>query len=141
MIISPVTRRYFGSDGKIDTTWSGYLDDYADGAKAIATAENVAFIDLFYLSVAHHNEIGETASMTYNGPTDPDDITHFNTTGAKAITNIIVEEIEVVLPNLSEHLLTNSYDNICSPVGWCEYNGNTTGRAGVIQFGCILLTV
>ena len=130
VIISPVTRRYFGNDGKIDTTWSGYLDDYADGAKAIATAENVAFIDLFYLSVAHHNEIGETASMTYNGPTDPDDITHFNTTGAKAITNIIVEEIEVVLPNLAEHLLTNSYDNICSPVGWCEYNGNTTGGAG-----------
>lgn len=129
VIISPVTRRYFGSDGKIDTTWSGYLDDYADGAKAIATAENVAFINLFYLSVAHHNEIGETASMTYNGPTDPDDITHFNTTGAKAITNLIVEEIEAVLPNLAEHLLTNSYDNICSPVGWCEYNGNTTGGA------------
>ena len=130
VIISPVTRRYFGSDGKIDTTWSGYLDDYADGAKAIATAENVAFINLFYLSVAHHNEIGETASMAYNGPSSADDITHFNTTGAKEITNIIVEEIEAVIPELAAHLLINSYDDICSPVGWATHDGSVTGGEG-----------
>lgn len=130
VIISPVTRRYLGSDGKIDTTWTGYLGAYAVGAQAIATAENIPFIDLFDLSVSHHNEIGETASMLYNGPTNTKDITHFNIIGAEAITNLIVEEMEVVLPNLATHLLINSYNDICSPVGWATHNGSVTGGKG-----------
>lgn len=35
----------------------------ADGARAIAPVENVHFIGLFYLSVTHHNEIGEATIM------------------------------------------------------------------------------
>lgn len=98
VIVSSVTRRTFGKDNKIAST----LTPYAEAAKALAAEMKAPFIDLHTLSVEHHNRIGPEASMAYNPKKD--DITHFNTKGAQAIAELILQQLQIAAPNLSAYI-------------------------------------
>lgn len=106
VIVSSVTRRSFDADGKIvsnlvkNEKWT--LTDYANAAEAVAAELNLPFIDLHRASIAHHNKIGREESMTYNFKEG--DKTHFNRKGAEAITDLILEELKTVLPELATFL-------------------------------------
>jgi len=110
VILSSVTRRSFDADGKIVSnlvknekyTYQGTLTDYANAAEAVAKEMKLPFIDLHRISIAHHNEIGREESMTYNFKEG--DKTHFNRKGAKAITDLILEELKTVVPELTAWL-------------------------------------
>jgi lysophospholipase L1-like esterase len=110
IIVSSVTRRTFDQHGKIVShmvkneryTFKANLTAYAKAAKSAAEELNVPFIDLHALSVQHHNSIGPKESMTYNF--EGEDKTHFSKKGAEAITNLIIEEIAIVVPKLNEYL-------------------------------------
>ena len=110
MIVSSVTRRSFDADGKIVSnliknekySYKGTLTDYANAAEAVAGELNLPFIDLHGASIAHHNKIGRQQSMTYNF--NEGDKTHFNKKGADAITELILEELRTVVPELAAYL-------------------------------------
>lgn len=90
IIISPVTRRIFDDNGKINSS----LGSYATGAKAVATENGVAFIDLWNISINYHNSIGKDSSMMFNYKQG--DLTHLSPAGAEAITELIVKELKQV---------------------------------------------
>ena len=110
MIVSSVTRRSFDAHGKIVSnlvknekySYKGTLTDYANAAEAVAEELNLPFIDLHAASIAHHNKIGREESMTYNFKEG--DKTHFNKKGAEAITDLILEELKSVVPELAPYL-------------------------------------
>jgi lysophospholipase L1-like esterase len=110
VIVSSVTRRTFDAKGKIDANMvlseksnlKGTLTDYARTAQAVAMEMNLPFIDLYGLSIAHHNQIGIEASMTYNWKEG--DTTHFNRKGAEAITDLILPELRKIIPELDSYL-------------------------------------
>ena len=109
VIVSSVTRRSFDADGKIVSNlvrnekyaYQGTLTDYANAAEAIAKEMKLPFLDLHRISIAHHNEIGREASMTYNFKEG--DKTHFNRKGAEAIADLILEELKTVVPDLATY--------------------------------------
>ena len=110
VIMSSVTRRSFGAHGKIVSnlvknekySYKGTLTNYANAAEAVAGELNLPFIDLHRASIAHHNKIGRDESMSYNFKEG--DKTHFNKKGAEAITNLILEELKSVVPELAPYL-------------------------------------
>jgi len=110
VIVSSVTRRTFNKDGKIVSlvhkskkyTYKANLTVYAETAKALANELKVNFIDLHNISIAHHNKIGPTVSMTYNFKEG--DLTHFNKKGGLAIANLILTEIKSLLPKVALHV-------------------------------------
>ena len=99
-VISPVVRRNFDEDGKINST----LTPWAEAAKAVAADAEVPFIDLHAASTDYHNRIGREASMAF----DPKqgDTTHLNQEGAEAITDLILGEIIPIAKNLAGYLKT-----------------------------------
>jgi pectinesterase len=110
VIVSSVTRRSFDADGKIVSnlvknekySYKATLTDYANAAEAVAEELNLPFIDLHRASIAHHNKIGREASMTYNFKEG--DKTHFNRKGAEAITDLLLEELKTVVPELATYV-------------------------------------
>ncbi|QDV47473.1 Rhamnogalacturonan acetylesterase RhgT [Stieleria neptunia] len=110
VIVSSVTRRSFGADGKIVSnliknekySFQGTLTDYANAAEAVAGELNLPFIDLHRSSIAHHNKIGRQQSMAYNFKEG--DTTHFNQKGAEAITDLILDELKTEVPELATFL-------------------------------------
>jgi lysophospholipase L1-like esterase len=110
IIVSSVTRRTFDQQGKIVSqvvknekySFKADLTAYANAAKLTAKEFNVPFIDLHTLSIQHHNRVGPKESMEYNFT--PEDNTHFSEKGAEAVTDLIIEEIRIVVPELKEYI-------------------------------------
>ncbi|EAQ81650.1 rhamnogalacturonan acetylesterase [Blastopirellula marina] len=107
IVLSSVTRRGFDENDLIlprsgKDVLKATLPFYAQAAKAVAQQQNVPFLDLYTISVAHHNKIGPTESAAYN-PTETD-ITHFTKQGADAIAGLVVAELKVVAPELTGNL-------------------------------------
>ncbi|UUO04612.1 rhamnogalacturonan acetylesterase [Blastopirellula sp. J2-11] len=107
IVLSSVTRRGFDDNDKIlprdgNDIVKAPLPVYAKKAEAVAKQQNVPFLDLYTISVAHHNKIGPAESAKYN-PTATD-ITHFTKQGADAIAELVVAELKVVAPALAPHL-------------------------------------
>ncbi|QDT66386.1 rhamnogalacturonan acetylesterase [Calycomorphotria hydatis] len=98
IIVSSVTRRKFNDSGIIAST----LTPWAEAAGEVAKELSVPFIDLHTVSVAYHNAVGVEASMTFN-PKEGD-VSHFNEKGAEVITDLIIKQMVIVVPELSEHL-------------------------------------
>ena len=113
IIVSSVTRRSFDENGRIVSnlvrnekySYKATLTDYAKAAEALARELNLPFLDLHRVSIAHHNEIGREESMTYNFKEG--DKTHFNRKGAEAITDLIIEELKIAVPELAGYLKTS----------------------------------
>lgn len=102
IILSSVTRRTFAAGSKIKPREEGLkanLTFYAKAAQTVAKEEKVPFIDLYSISVAHHNEIGPEASAAYNY--NESDTTHFSPEGADAIAALVQKELQRVVPEFS----------------------------------------
>ncbi|MCS7471418.1 rhamnogalacturonan acetylesterase [Stieleria sp. ICT_E10.1] len=101
IVFSSVTRRNFGDDGKImprEATLKAALPSYAATAQRVAKEQGVPFIDLYGISVNHHNTIGPQASQQYNF--NPSDTTHFSPAGAAATAELIIKALRVAVPEL-----------------------------------------
>lgn len=104
IVVSSVTRRNFGEDGKIKLTQEGVKDNlsrYAETAKAVAEEQGVPFVDLYHVSVEHHNKIGPQSTAVYDF--NKKDQTHFSKVGAAAIADLIVNELKIVVPEITAH--------------------------------------
>lgn len=105
IILSSVTRRNFDENGKIKPRESGLkanLSFYAIAAQNVAKQQQVPFIDLYSISIAHHNRIGPEASAEFNF--NEDDTTHFSPAGADAIAALILEELKTAVPAIAGYL-------------------------------------
>jgi lysophospholipase L1-like esterase len=111
IVLSSVTRRNFDKSGKIvprvfNDNHSQILPKYASMAKAVAKEEQVPFIDLYSISLAHHNKLGVKEVGTYNHKKT--DTTHFSPKGGKIIADMVIKELKRVVPDLCRYFDKNT---------------------------------
>ena len=97
VLITPMCRRHFTTNGLIDNE----LLKYADAMKAVAKQQGVPLVDLNAASVELCNQVGPKASEELaNEPTDQ---THFNAKGAKEMARLVMKNLPEVEPSLKPY--------------------------------------
>ena len=112
VLLTPVARRKFSADGKIE----GTHDVYAQIVRDVAAVEKVLLIDLDRKSQALYQQMGDEHSKLLfvqlkrgehpNYPEGKEDNTHFNELGARLIAQIVLQEIKALNPELSERIIS-----------------------------------
>lgn len=110
VLITPMNRRRFDSNGKIVNT----LGDYPDAVQRTAKEENVPLIDLNAMSKTLFEAMGPQGTLKafvhYPAGTFPGqsqelkDDTHFNAYGAYQLARCVVEGIRAGTPGLAKYL-------------------------------------
>src|SRR5262245_24851883 len=65
ILVTPLSRRIFGDDGKITST----LTPYANAAIAVAAEQKAPLVDLHARSIEQLNQLGPTGAAAFNPPT------------------------------------------------------------------------
>ena len=100
MLATPICRRSFDTEGKLENK----LADYADAMRKVAAREKVSLFDLNARSCADISRFGLAASQAYfiqvpaglyqKFPEGKTDNTHLNTQGASWIAQLFVRELK-----------------------------------------------
>jgi hypothetical protein len=100
VLVTPVARRSFDSNGQIVDTHG----DYPVAMRQLAAADNVELIDLTALSMAYFQSLGPTGTKSvfayFNAGISPDfpnavaDNTHFQVNGAIQVANLVTGAIK-----------------------------------------------
>lgn len=100
IIFSSVTRRGTTPEGKVRSSiiQGRTLPEYAVAAKGVATKEQVPFVDMNAITIAHHNKVGKDEFATYNYI--PTDRTHFSHKGARVVSGLVLDELLKIIPGL-----------------------------------------
>ena len=99
ILVTPVSRRKWGPNGKIDSA----LTPYAEAVKQIAAEKKVPLIDLHALSIALYEKMGnkgvqEISPIKTGGGFDG---THFNEKGGKIVGKIVADALRQAVPELA----------------------------------------
>ena len=94
VFITPMCRRNFGADGKVQNE----LLPYVNAMKAVALEMKVPLVDLNAASVQLCNRLGPEASKALAN--EPKDSTHFNQQGATEMVGLVMKELPAVEPSL-----------------------------------------
>ena len=98
ILVTPVQRRTYGSDGKLNNS----LLPYADAMKAVAAEKRVDVIDLNASSGKLYEQLGAAANdVVANAPKDR---THFNEQGARMMSHLVMQELSKIEPILTKEL-------------------------------------
>ena len=101
ILVTPMVRRTFHDDGTLDDN----LKPYAEAMKAVAKETQTAVIDLHSSSWKLVEAMGPGKAQKFaNKRGDP---THFNEKGARAMLELVLEELPRVAPELAKHLASN----------------------------------
>lgn len=105
IIVTSLTRRSFGPDGKIQSS----VTPYVEAAKRVAAEKHAPMIDLHTLSIALHEKQGpdETKKFNRTKPGDKEehlDKTHLSPEGATVIGRIVAEELKKAVPALAPYI-------------------------------------
>jgi len=110
VIVTPMERRRWDKDGKLQPT----LADYAEAGRQVAADEHVPLIDLNAMSQKFYTALGSNDSSkafvfypanTYTGQDkELKDNTHHSVYGAYELARCVVEGIKASVPALAEHL-------------------------------------
>ncbi len=98
IFVTPMYRRKFDEQGKIDDN----LRPYATAMKAVAAEKDVPVVDLNAASEQLYLKLGPTATVEFANVSN--DQTHFNAKGAKAMAELVMEQLSVVEPSLKPYL-------------------------------------
>ena len=111
LLMTPVTRRYFDSDGRIKHT-----HPYSPLVREVARAEKVTFIDMDEITRAYFQAEGDRDSALRfmhippnthpNYPVGVRDDTHFNQLGAREVAQLVLKELEKMHHPLAQKLRT-----------------------------------
>lgn len=102
ILITPMVRRTFKPDGKLDDN----LTPYAEAMKIVAAEKKVALIDLHAASWALVEPLGpEVAQQFANKETDR---THFNEKGARAMCDLVMQALPPIDPRLVKLLASKA---------------------------------
>ena len=106
ILVTPLTRRYFGPDGKIHSD----LLAHADMMKRVAASMKVPLIDLQSESIAYLDKIGPSAGQALgitkkdtNGHTIPDK-THLNWQGSYIFGRMVAIDLGKIAPALATYV-------------------------------------
>lgn len=103
ILVTSMTRRLFGKDGKIASN----LIPYAEATKAVAEQKKVPLVDLHARSIALLDQMGPNAAAVLNPQTkDPKkpDLTHLSARGGELIAPLVADELQKVEPRLAYYL-------------------------------------
>ena len=105
ILVTPMVRRSFDAQGKIADNQpppSRNLSSYANAMREVGQEKTVAVIDLYASSKALAERLGPGGSAELANKQG--DSTHFNEKGARAMANLVMEELPAVAPKLKEYL-------------------------------------
>jgi lysophospholipase L1-like esterase len=101
VLVTPLTRRQFGADGKIHST----LTPYADVVKRTAAEMNVPLVDLHSRSIALCEALGEDGCKAISPPRPGGlDGTHLNARGSQLVAPLVADELRRAVPELSTYV-------------------------------------
>jgi lysophospholipase L1-like esterase len=102
ILVSPVQRRQFGTDGKIRNSHG----DYPAAVAQVAREEGVPFIDLSSLSAAFYEALGpEKSALAFSA--GGRDVTHHNNYGAYQLARAVVAALRNSVPALASHIVAD----------------------------------
>lgn len=99
VLVTPLTRRRWQADGRIEPS----LAEYAAAVQAVAAETQTPLIDLHAASIRQCEQLGAEAfrafePMLLTGA----DHTHLNAAGGQAVAALVVEQLRTVLPQYAE---------------------------------------
>ena len=103
ILVTPLVRRQFKEDGKIDSS----LSRHAEIVRTIAKEMNVPLLELHDRSLAVCNALGRdacTALLSVEKPTGGYDGTHLTPAGSMLMGAIVADELKNAVPELAPHL-------------------------------------
>jgi len=106
ILVTPLTRRYFGPDGKIHSD----LTEYSNALAAVAKEMKAPLIDLQADSIAYLDSLGEAKGMALSiTKKDNDgktfyDKTHLNWAGSYAFGRIVAVDMGKAVPSLAQYV-------------------------------------
>jgi len=106
VLVTPLARRIFGSDGKASQS----LAPYARAMEAVADERDVMLIDMHSISIDYYNFLGEAESLQYGDVSTEGvlDRVHFNRLGAvwcaRWITSLILWSEHQSSTSLASHI-------------------------------------
>lgn len=117
VLVTSLSRRQWGADGKIHST----LQPYADAVLAIAHEKHVPVIDLHARSIELYERLGkeEMLKLSPRKNADPSnknadtasaanadyDGTHLNSAGSRIVGGIVAEEVAKAVPALASYIV------------------------------------
>jgi lysophospholipase L1-like esterase len=108
VLVTPLTRRYYGTDGKIHSD----LTEYSDAVKSVAAETKAPLIDLQAESIAYLDKVGESQGMALSiTKKDADgktiyDKTHLNWEGSYIFGRMVAADLGEAVPALKQEVLT-----------------------------------
>lgn len=112
ILVTPLTRRYFGADGKIHSD----LLAHAETMKQVARSMKVPLIDLQSESIAYLDKIGPTEGQALgitkkdtDGRTIPDK-THLNWQGSYVFGRMVAVDLGKAVPGLAKYVRDHRAD-------------------------------
>ena len=107
VLVTPLTRRFFGADGKIHSD----LTEYCEAMRGVAREMNVPLIDLQEESIAYLDKIGEAegnklgiTKKDTDGKTIPDK-THLNWQGSYVFGRMVAVGMGNAVPGMRKYVL------------------------------------
>lgn len=103
VLVTPLSRRQFGPDGKIHST----LAPYADAVRAVAEEKKVPLIDLQARSIALYERLGPDgchALAPRKDGGDGYDGTHLNAKGSEVVGKIVADAFARAIPALAPEI-------------------------------------
>ncbi|QDS97367.1 rhamnogalacturonan acetylesterase [Adhaeretor mobilis] len=102
VLVTSISRRLWSEDGKIRST----LTPYAEVVRKIAVEKKVPLIDLHPRSIKVYEALGRAACLTISPKEDGKvDATHLNTAGGQLFGPMVAEDLQRVVPQLSQFFL------------------------------------
>ena len=111
ILLTPMARRKFDANGKIE----GTHDVYSQIVRDVAKEEKVILFDMDKITQQLYQQFGvENSKLLFmqlkpsehpNYPDGRDDNTHFNELGARLIAQLVLEEIKKQIPELSDRVV------------------------------------
>jgi len=99
VLITPVRRRTFNTDGSL----SDILQPYADSMKLVAREKGIPLVDLHTSSGKLFLKLGDTGSADLS--CSPADRTHFSEKGARAIADLVADELKTNVKGLGKYIV------------------------------------
>jgi pectinesterase len=101
VLITSMSRRQWGDDGKIHST----LVPYVQVVKEIAAQKNVPLIDLHQRSIELYEKLGKDGCNALSPKKgDGFDGTHLNDKGSDVVGRIMADEVKKTLPELAQYI-------------------------------------
>jgi len=111
ILLTPMARRKFDNNGKIE----GTHDVYSQIVRDVAKEERVILFDMDKITQQLYQKFGvENSKLLFmqlkpgehpNYPDGRDDNTHFNELGARLLAQLVLDEIKKQIPELSERII------------------------------------